>query len=130
MIKNASDLFYAVQICMGVSAISFSIGYLFRIKNNLVHRILGTTGVLLNLTGDVILVWNVYSAGIHMISQYPSYLLTIHRVVALLITVLMFYQMYTGIRHEREKHMRFRWYFLIGYWLVYISGNILFQGQV
>lgn len=127
-IQSPHDLFIAVQVIMGLSLFTFCVGYLFRKKNSRVHGLLGLTGVLLNLFGAIVLVYFVYAEGYQLQNRLPAIFGYMHRILAVIVTGLMFYMAYTGITKQKAKHVRVHKWFLLGYFIVYFSGMIVFQG--
>lgn len=114
-----------VQILMSVSLVLFYAAYFYR-KRVKVHLPLALGGVLFNLIASMYLLAELYIYGKTMTSDYPEWLVQVHRAVATLVLLMMLYMAYTGIRRKRKQHIALHKVFIISYTIIYISGWILF----
>ncbi|MCB1176031.1 MAG: DUF420 domain-containing protein [Leptospiraceae bacterium] len=118
---------------MTISIALFYIGFYFRFKNNSIHRLVNTLGVLFNLASAVFLLyWKYMGGGIEAMGIFPivpTYVVLIHRFFAALSLLMMLTMAYTGWKRKKEVHKKLHKIFLIIYTIVFISGLIIFESR-
>lgn len=111
---------------MGFSLLGFWAAYAVRRANNRLHRAFALSGVILNILSSVYLVYAVRVLGIEMPARFAEVVVVVHRIFSAAIALLMFAMLYSGIKRQRQLHIRLHYYFLPGYTLSYISGLVIF----
>ncbi len=106
----------------------FYAAFFFRKRNNLRHRQLALTGVLLNLMSSVYLIYAVRIAGVEMPSEFSPTVVNAHRLFASVMALAMIAMAVSGARRQIDFHRRLSWFFLPGYTLTYLSGMVIFHG--
>ena len=112
---------------MGASLAFFLAAYFARRKTSL-HLRLALVAVVLNLLSSVYLIYAVRLRGVEMPAHFGLEVVTVHRIFATAMAVLMLIMLATGLKRVRELHIRLHRIFLPGYALTYISGLVIFHG--
>ncbi len=121
-----------VNTGMTISVIFFTLGYIFR-KRLKLHRPFMIMGIASNLISALILLVSVYvfhggdrvAAG--FIPVVSPFWILVHRFLASTAFVLMFAMAYTGLRHDRLRHVRLHYIFIVLYLVVYLTGLFFFR---
>jgi len=124
---------FLVDLGMTVSVLLFGTGYVFRRKNNRLHRILNGLGMACNLASAVVLLVAVHAiyggdaraAG--FVPGVPGWVILSHRILATVTLLMMLAMGWTGIRRNRTLHIAIHRFFIPSYLIVYISGLLIFQ---
>lgn len=124
-VVNGAEAAHWVQVFMGFSLLAFILAKLFA-KVTKLHVILALLGVLLNLGASVFLVLTVHYVGIPITSEYPQWIVTLHRILASLVAATMLFMLFTGIFKKRVYHIMLHPWFLVSYAFIYFSGWLLF----
>ena len=122
---------FLIHGLMTASVVSFYLGYSSRYKNNKLHRLSNTIGVLFNLTAAIYLLYMKYMLGgveaNGIFPAVPRQIIDIHRFFAAIALVLMLVMAYSGYAKKRVLHRKLHYVFLPLYTIVYISGLFIFQ---
>jgi len=122
---------YIINAGMTLSIVCFYIGYLVRIKNNSLHRIINSIGIFFNLSAAVFLLSGKYLMGgieaMGIVPLVPLWAVNVHRFFALISLILMLSMGITGYLRKTKLHKQLHLYFLFLYTIIYISGMLIFQ---
>jgi hypothetical protein len=122
---------YIINAGMTLSILCFYIGYLVRIKNNSLHRIINSIGIFFNLSAAVFLLSGKYLMGgieaMGIVPLVPLWAVNVHRFFALISLILMLSMGITGYLRKTKLHKQLHLYFLFLYTIIYISGMLIFQ---
>ncbi|EMK01401.1 hypothetical protein AB3N61_02900 [Leptospira sp. WS58.C1] len=124
---------FLINTGMTLSILFFYTGYWFRFRNNRLHRIFNSGGILFNLGTAVYLLGLKYLAeGIEqagLIAIVDRLYIDIHRAVAAFTLILMLLMGWSGLTRKKEFHRKLHFIFLPLYTLVYLSGLFLFRSN-
>ncbi|PJZ77500.1 hypothetical protein [Leptospira neocaledonica] len=124
---------FLINTGMTLSILFFYTGYWFRIRNNRLHRIFNSGGILFNLGTAVYLLGLKYlGEGIEqagLIATVDKLYIDIHRAVAAITLILMLLMGWSGLTRKKEFHRKLHFIFLPLYTLVYLSGLFLFRSN-
>lgn len=124
---------FLLNLGMTLSLLCFYVGYFFRFKNNRLHRIINTIGVLCNLAAAVFLLsWKYMLGGLEpmgIVAVVPPIVVIIHRICASIALILMLAMAFSGMTGKKEIHKKLHKIFLILYTVVFISGLFIFQAR-
>ena len=122
---------YLINLGMTFSILCFYFGYTVRLKNNTLHRIVNSIGILFNLAAAVFLLSGKYLMGgiesMGIVPLVPQWAVDVHRFFAAISLVLMLSMGITGYLRKIETHKKLHFSFLILYTIIYVSGMIIFQ---
>lgn len=122
---------FLINSGMTVSILLFYSGFYFRKKNNKLHRILNSIGILVNLVTAIFLLVGKHMLGgiesMEIVAITPQIIVDIHRFFAAISLVLMLLMGYSGWKRNIELHKKTSRVFLFLYTTIYISGLIIFQ---
>ncbi|TGK08570.1 hypothetical protein EHO60_14520 [Leptospira fletcheri] len=122
---------FLVNLGMTISILAFYVGFWFRFRNNRLHRIFNTIGILFNLCAAIYLLSLKYlfggldSAG--FVPVFDRTIIDTHRAFAALALVLMLLTGWSGFAGKKGFHRKLNFVFLPLYTLVYLSGLFLFR---
>ena len=124
---------YIINTGMTLSIILFYAGYFQRIKNNYLHRIINSIGILANLSAAVYLLLGKYIFGgiesMGILSVVPEWAVNTHRFFAAISLILMLIMGYTGYKRKTDIHNKIHKIFLLLYTIIYISGMLIFTNK-
>ena len=124
---------YIINTGMTLSIILFYAGYFQRIKNNDLHRIINSIGILANLSAAVYLLLGKYIFGgiesMGILSVVPEWAVNTHRFFAAISLILMLIMGYTGYTRKTDIHNKIHKIFLLLYTIIYISGMLIFTNK-
>ncbi|TGK02683.1 hypothetical protein EHQ53_13145 [Leptospira langatensis] len=124
---------FLINSGMTISILLFYAGYWFRFRNNRLHRLFNSTGILFNLATAVYLLALKYlGGGIEQAGVIPNVerlYIDIHRAIAALTLILMLLMGWSGYTGKKRFHRKLHFIFLPLYTLVYISGLFLFRSS-
>lgn len=122
---------YLVHIGMTISVICFSVGYYYRIKDNVIHVVSNIFGTGFNLMTSVYLLTMKYGlGGLDLFGIEPAvdqWIIDTHRAFAAVALFLMLGMALTGITRNRNLHVKMHYAFIPLYLIVYVSGLFLFR---
>jgi hypothetical protein len=122
---------YLINTGMTLSILCFYLGYLARIKNNSLHRIINSIGIFFNLSTAVFLLAGKYLMGgiesMGIVPLVPLWAVNVHRFFALISLILMLSMGITGYLRKTKIHKQLHLVFLFLYTIIYISGMLIFQ---
>ncbi|PJZ68782.1 hypothetical protein CH373_03770 [Leptospira perolatii] len=120
-----------VNLGMTCSIVLFYTGLYFRFRNNRLHRILNSIGIVFNLiTAFYLLSLKYLFGGLDAAGFVPTvdrWIIDVHRGFAAIALVLMLLTGWSGAFGKKGFHRKLRFIFLPLYTLVYISGLLLFR---
>lgn len=120
-----------IHIGMTISVICFSVGYYFRIKNNVVHVVCNVFGTGFSLMTAVYLLTMKYGlGGLDLFGIVPAVdesIIIAHRILAFMAFTLMLGMALTGITRNTSLHRKLQYLFIPLYLIVYISGLFIFK---
>ncbi|EID99716.1 MULTISPECIES: hypothetical protein [Leptospira] len=124
---------FLINTGMTLSILFFYTGYWFRFRNNRLHRIFNSGGILFNLATALYLLGLKYlGEGIEqsgLIATVDKLYIDIHRAVAAITLILMLLMGWSGLTRKKEFHRKLHFIFLPLYTLVYLSGLFLFRSN-
>lgn len=124
---------FLINTGMTFSILFFYTGYWFRFRNNQLHRIFNSGGILFNLGTALYLLGLKYlGEGIEqagLIATVDKLYIDIHRAIAAITLVLMLLMGWSGLTRKKEFHRKLHFIFLPLYTLVYLSGLFLFRSN-
>lgn len=124
---------FLINTGMTLSILFFYAGYWFRFRNNRLHRIFNSGGILFNLATALYLLGLKYlGEGIEqsgLIATVDKLYIDIHRAVAAITLILMLLMGWSGLTRKKEFHRKLHFIFLPLYTLVYLSGLFLFRSN-
>ncbi len=115
-----------VQWMTGAALLLYLVAYAYRIKNRLLHVATAITATVLTLLAAAYLITNVHFYGNAVTSDFPFWMVQLHRLLASVTAVLMLTMGFSGITRRRNLHIKLHKIFLVMYILIFISGWILF----
>ncbi|TGM91074.1 hypothetical protein [Leptospira licerasiae] len=124
---------FLINTGMTLSILFFYTGYWFRFRNNRLHRVFNSGGILFNLATALYLLGLKYlGEGIEqsgLIATVDKLYIDIHRAVAAITLILMLLMGWSGLTRKKEFHRKLHFIFLPLYTLVYLSGLFLFRSN-
>ena len=99
---------YLINAGMTFSILFFYLGYLARIKNNSLHRIINSIGIFFNLSAAIFLLSGKYLMGgieaMGIVPLVPLWAVNVHRFFALISLILMLSMGTTGYLRKTKLH--------------------------